>query len=120
MSLIFAHVVGLMSASLMTRCNRKVGIHMRRLNNVNSYLVKRNDSEWLVTEKRLRNDLNGNPRSKYYVSILSADWDIPKSVYFSTRVYTLTKHYCGDYEEAEMLVDKIRAEILDKMQKGEC
>lgn len=81
---------------------------MRELTSESTYTITTAESVYLVTMKRLKNGMYGNPRYKARVTVLSRVWKNEFATnYHRTYVYTFNGHYYNEQDEAAWLIETL-------------
>lgn len=86
---------------------------LKRLNQLSCYTVRTERGLYLVSLKRIKNDINGNPRYEGLVHSLEV-WGVSNVVeksFIHSGYYRFTGHYLGEYGECEWLVNKYEDDV---------
>ena len=72
----------------------------KRLNQINTFKIKKENQEHIITLERLKNDIYGTPRYKAVIIFLaSGDYN------FFNAVFTFKGHYLSERDEAEYILN---------------
>lgn len=84
---------------------------MRRLDNLSAYILTTDRGEYCVTMQRIKNNRDGNPRFKAYITTIKLKTGVYLSNTRNTVVYTFTGHYMSEEGEAKWILERYEESV---------